>query len=198
MYLKILAILLLAVSFIFVFDFNSNMESVGAVTLQNDFGYEQAVFAGGCFWGVEHLFEKTEGVISAVSGYAGGEVNNPSYHQVSSGNTGHAEAVLVTFDPKIISYEELVNLFWRMHDPTQENRQGPDVGTQYRSAIFYMNEEQKEIAELSKDEFDAKKIFDKPAVTQIVPFANFYKAEDYHQDYVDNHPGYVCHALRAE
>ncbi|MCM2325377.1 MAG: bifunctional methionine sulfoxide reductase B/A protein [Candidatus Woesearchaeota archaeon] len=162
------------------------------------FPFKEAIFAGGCFWGVEFLLEETEGVISAVSGYTGGNIENPTYEQVSSGKSGHAEAVLVIFDPGIISYQELLEIFWRLHDPTQKDRQGPDRGTQYRSAIFYLDEEQKEQAMKSKAAFDAKKVFDKPAVTQIVPASKFYKAELYHQDYVNNHPGYVCHALRDE
>ncbi|MBL7059326.1 bifunctional methionine sulfoxide reductase B/A protein [Candidatus Pacearchaeota archaeon] len=160
--------------------------------------YEETVLAGGCFWGVETILEETGGVISAVSGYSGGHVENPTYQQVLTGKTGHAESVLVTFDPNIISYSEILNLFWRLHDPTQLNKQGPDVGTQYRSVIFYMNEEQKQIAEQSKNEFDVKKIFDKPAVTEIVAFEKFYPAEEYHQDYSEKNPSYVCHALREE
>ena len=175
-----------------------NLEAEGYGKYKKLFPYEEAVLAGGCFWGVEHLLEEQEGVVAAVSGYSGGDVENPTYKQVSSGKTGHAEAVYVVFDPKVMSYKELLDIFWRLHDPTQENRQGPDVGTQYRSAIFYMNPEQKKIAEQSKKEFDAKKVFDKPAVTEIVKFKKFWPAEDYHQNYVDNNPNYVCHTLREE
>jgi len=162
------------------------------------FPYKQAVFAGGCFWGVEHLLEETNGVISAISGYSGGNVENPTYEQVSTGKTGHAESVKVIFDPEVISYEELLNIFWRLHNPTQTNGQGPDIGNQYRSVIFYMDEEQKQIAEKSKEEFDKKNVFNNSASTQIVPFYRFYKAEGHHQDYVDNHPSYICHTLREE
>jgi peptide methionine sulfoxide reductase msrA/msrB len=162
------------------------------------FSFEQAIFAGGCFWGVESLLQKTKGVVSAVSGYTGGTKENPAYKDVSTGKTGHAEAVLVTFDPKVISYKELIDIFWRLHDPTQVNRQGADIGTQYRSAIFYFDDRQKGEAIRSKAEFDAKKIFSKPAATEIVKAGKFYKAEDYHQDYVERHPEYVCHALREE
>ncbi|MCA9488040.1 MAG: bifunctional methionine sulfoxide reductase B/A protein [Nanoarchaeota archaeon] len=162
------------------------------------FSYEEIVLAGGCFWGVEHLLEETPGIVSATSGYAGGTTKNPTYEQVSTGKTGHAESVKVIYDPSIISLEGVLDIFWRLHDPTQVNRQGPDVGTQYRSAIFYTTEEQKQIAEKSLSEFNAKKVFDKPAATEITELNHFYKAEDYHQDYVNNHPGYVCHTLREE
>ncbi|MCR4326971.1 MAG: bifunctional methionine sulfoxide reductase B/A protein [Nanoarchaeota archaeon] len=162
------------------------------------FPYEEAVLAGGCFWGVEYLLENTSGVVETISGYSGGNIKNPTYEKVSTGKTGYAESVLVIFNPEIISYSELLEVFWRLHDPTQLNKQGPDVGTQYRSAIFYMNEEQKKIAEHSKENFDNKGVFSKPAVTQIIQFKNFEKAEDYHQNYVENNPNYVCHALREE
>jgi len=162
------------------------------------FPYEEAIFAGGCFWGVEYLLQETKGVVTAVSGYIGGKTENPTYKEVSTGKTGHAESVYVVFDPNIISYEELLDTFWRLHDPTQKNRQGWDVGTQYRSAIFYFNEKQRIAAEKSKVEFDSKGVFDKPAVTEIVEATRFYKAEEYHQDYVDKTPGYVCHELRDE
>lgn len=175
-----------------------NLEEEGYGEYKQIFPYEEAVLAGGCFWGVETLLEETEGVVTAISGYSGGHVDNPTYKQVSSGTTGHAEAVLVVFDPKVISYRELLDIFWRLHDPTQLNRQGPDIGSQYRSVIFYMNEEQKKIAEKSKAEFDAKGVFDKPAVTEIVAFEKFWPAEEYHQDYSEKNPSYVCHTLRDE
>lgn len=174
------------------------LDSKGYAEYKQLFTYEEAVLAGGCFWGVETLLEKTEGVVSAISGYSGGHVKNPTYKQVTTGTTGHAESVLVIFDKNIIPYSELLNLFWRLHDPTQLNKQGPDVGSQYRSAIFYMNEEQKQIAEQSKVEFDAKGIFDNPAVTEITAFKAFYSAEEYHQDYSGKNPSYVCHTLRDE
>ena len=173
------------------------MDARGYGDYEKLFPYERATLAGGCFWGVQHLLENISGVISTTAGYTGGTVKNPTYEQVSSGTTGHAESVDVVFDPRIISYKQILDYFWRLHDPTQENMQGPDIGTQYRSAIFYHSEEQRVIAEESKAEFDAKKVFDKPAVTQIVPASAFYPAEDYHQDYFDKHPGLVCHALRA-
>ncbi|NTV23850.1 MAG: bifunctional methionine sulfoxide reductase B/A protein [Nanoarchaeota archaeon] len=174
------------------------LEAKGYGKYKGLFPYKEAIFAGGCFWGVETLFQQQEGVVAAVSGYAGGKTKNPTYKVVSTGLTGHAESVLVVYDPSVINYTALLNLFWRMHDPTQKNRQGPDVGSQYRSAIFYLDEEQKAEAEKSKREFDAKGVFGKPAVTEIVPATAFYPAEDYHQDYSDKNPGYACHALRPE
>ncbi len=173
-----------------------DFEKQGYGNFTSLFNFEKATFAGGCFWGVEKLLQDIPGVISATSGYTGGTTKNPTYEQVSSGKTGHAESVEVIFDPKVISYKELLDYFWRLHDPTQENRQGPDFGTQYRSAIFYYNEKQRAIAEKSKKEFDAKKVFSKPAVTQIVLATEFYPAEDYHQDYFDKHPGLTCHTIR--
>lgn len=174
------------------------LESSGYGEYEKLFPYEKAILAGGCFWGVEKILQDIPGVITAISGYTGGTVENPTYKQVSTGKTGHYEAVLVVFDPKIVSYNEILDYFWRLHDPTQEDGQGPDIGTQYRSAIFYFNEEQKRIAEQSKQEFDNKKIFTKPAATIITKATTFYSAEDYHQDYYDKNPGLVCHALRKE
>lgn len=137
---------------------------------------EKATFAGGCFWCTEAVFRRLKGVASVVSGYAGGDVDNPTYSQISSESTGHAEAVQVTFDSTVISYDKLLEIFWAVHDPTTLNRQGNDVGTQYRSAIFYHSPKQKELAEKSKAS---------SFVTEIVPFTNFYKAEDYHQEYYE-------------
>ncbi|MBN1175478.1 bifunctional methionine sulfoxide reductase B/A protein [Candidatus Woesearchaeota archaeon] len=175
-----------------------DLEDEGYGDYVNLFPYEKATLAGGCFWGVEKLLEDVPGIISVVSGYTGGSTEDPNYITVSSGKTGHAESVELYFDPNIITYKEVLDYFWRLHDPTQVNKQGPDVGTQYRSAIFYHSEEQKEIAEQSKAEFDAKGIFPNPAVTQIVPAGPFYKAEEYHQDFYDKNPGRSCHALRDE
>lgn len=144
---------------------------------------EKATLAGGCFWCIEAVFKRIDGVKSVVSGYSGGGMDNPSYEDVCSGETGHAEAVQVTFDPKKIGYEEILDIFWKAHDPTTVNRQGADVGSQYRSVIFYHDKKQKEIAEKSVKK--TSKIFRTPIVTEIVPFENFYKAEDYHQQYYD-------------
>ena len=147
---------------------------------------EKATFAGGCFWGVEHLFNQVPGVIEAVSGYEGGTVPKPTYEQVCTGRTGHAEAVEVSYDPAKVTYDELLNTFWNLHDPTTMNRQGADIGTQYRSVIFYHSEAQKAAAEKSKA--TAQWRFPAPIVTEITPLTEFYKAEDYHQDYFRNHP----------
>ena len=156
---------------------------------------EKAIFAGGCFWGVEALFEELDGVAEATSGYIGGHTENPTYREICSHTTGHAEAVEVVYDPAKVSYAELCAYFWRLHDPTTMNRQGPDVGDQYRSAIFYLNDEQKKIAEEVKPE--AQKRWKKPIVTEIVPATTFYPAEDYHQNYFKKHPGHLgCHYLR--
>jgi peptide-methionine (S)-S-oxide reductase len=147
---------------------------------------DTATFANGCFWCTEAIFEELEGVISATSGYTGGKTENPTYKQVCTGETGHAEALQIVYDPAKISFDELLEVFWETHDPTTLNRQGNDVGTQYRSGIFYHNEEQKQKAEKYKAELDKSGAFDKPIVTEITPFTKFYAAEDYHQQYFDN------------
>jgi len=144
---------------------------------------EIATFGAGCFWCVEAVFQQLKGVQRVVSGYAGGQVANPTYQQVCSGTTGHAEVIQITFDPAVISYADLLEVFWRTHDPTTLNRQGADVGTQYRSAIFYHSEEQKRIAEQSLAEADASNLWPNPIVTRIAPLDRFYEAESYHQDY---------------
>ena len=150
---------------------------------------QKAVFAGGCFWGIEAVFEHLKGVKSAVSGYAGGTSRSPSYDEVSSGRTGHAEAVQVVYDPSLIGYETLLHVFFSVaHDPTELNRQGPDVGTQYRSAIFYGDDDQKQAAETYIKELTKAKAFDRPIVTEVVPLRAFYPAEEYHQDYMARHP----------
>lgn len=146
--------------------------------------FEKATFGGGCFWCVEAVFERVEGVRSAVSGYAGGASANPTYEDVCTGTTGHAEVVQITFDPKKVSYVQLLELFWGAHDPTTLNRQGADVGTQYRSVICTHSQEQRVAAERSRSE--AQKDFDAPIVTEIKPLTTFYAAEKYHQDYFDN------------
>jgi peptide-methionine (S)-S-oxide reductase len=150
---------------------------------------DTAVFAGGCFWGVEAVFEHVKGVKSAVSGYAGGDVANPSYEQVSSGDTGHAESVQVVYDPSQVSYGKLLQIFFSVaHDPTQLNRQGPDHGTQYRSAIFYRNAQQQQVADGYIKQLTAAKTFPRPIVTQVARLRAFYPAEAYHQDYLEHHP----------
>lgn len=150
---------------------------------------EHAVLAGGCFWGIEAVFEHVDGVIDVVSGYAGGSVHDPRYEQVSTGTTGHAEAVRIMFDPSRISYSELLRVFFSVaHDPTQLNRQGPDVGTQYRSAIFYANEDQARVAREYIAQLTRDQVFSRQIVTQVVPLDAFYQAEPYHQDYMARHP----------
>lgn len=146
----------------------------------------KASFAGGCFWCTEAIFKRVKGVDKVVSGYAGGDIEKPSYEEVSLGTTHHAEAIQITFDPKIISYQDLLYIFFRTHDPTTMNRQGADVGSQYRSVIFYHDEKQKDDAERSKEE--AQKLYDNPIVTEIVTFKSFYPAEDYHQNYYAKNP----------
>jgi peptide-methionine (S)-S-oxide reductase len=147
-----------------------------------------ATFGTGCFWCTEAVFERLEGVTKVLSGYSGGDVKNPSYREVCNGRTGHAEVCQIYYDPELISYGELLDVFWHTHDPTTLNRQGNDVGTQYRSVIFYHSEEQKRLAEKSKAEMNASGTFDDPIVTEIAAFSNFYQAEDYHQDYFNNNP----------
>ena len=149
---------------------------------------ETATLGAGCFWCVEAIFQDLEGVYSVVSGYSGGHVENPTYKQVTTGETGHAEVTEVKFDPDVISFEDILYVFWRTHDPTTLNRQGADVGTQYRSAIFYHDEKQKEIAEKSKAETEKSGLYNDPIVTEITPFKAFYEAEDYHQDYYNLNP----------
>ena len=147
--------------------------------------FDTATLAGGCFWCTEAIFNRLKGVISVVSGYAASQVANPSYKEVCTGRTGAAEAVQITYDPSVISYDTLLEIFWHTHEPTTLNRQGNDVGTQYRSAIFYSNDEQKQIALASKEALEKSGAYNRPIVTEIVPFTNFYPAEDYHRDYYD-------------
>lgn len=149
---------------------------------------ETATLGGGCFWCLEAVFEDLRGVESAVSGYAGGRVPNPTYEHVCSGTTGHAEVVQVTFDPAEVSFRELLEVFFTIHDPTTLNRQGGDVGTQYRSAIFYHDEEQKRVAEEVIRDLEAEEVWANPIVTQVVPLTDFYAAEDYHQEYFARNP----------
>jgi len=150
--------------------------------------FETATFAAGCFWCVEAVFGRLRGVETVVSGYSGGAVANPTYRQVCSGTTGHAEAVQVVFDPGVISFAELLEVFWRSHDPTTRNRQGADVGTQYRSAIYYHDDNQRQIAERSRREAEETGYWSDPIVTEIVPYSNFYPAEEGHQDYYQHNP----------
>ena len=156
-------------------------------------GEAVAVFAEGCFWCSEHIFESVVGVRDAVSGYTGGNTKNPTYEEVSSHTTGHAEASQVFYDPKVITYKELVDVFFASHDPTTLNQQGPDIGDSYRSAAYYQNDAEKKIIKEAVKDLTAKKAFKNPIVTEVKPAVEFYRAEDYHQQYIDNNPnnGYV-------
>jgi peptide-methionine (S)-S-oxide reductase len=151
-------------------------------------GIQVATFGAGCFWCVEAVFQRLEGVKKVVSGYAGGIADSPSYEMVCSGTTGHAEVCQITFDPQKISYEDLLEVFWKTHDPTTLNRQGNDMGTQYRSVIFYHNARQRELAEHHKGRLNAEHIWNRPIVTEIVPLDRFWPAEDYHQNYFNSNP----------
>ena len=151
-------------------------------------GLEKAYFASGCFWCVEAIFESVSGVEEAVSGYSGGKIKNPTYQQISSGNTRHAEAVEVYYDPQVVSYETLLKVFFGSHDPTTKDRQGPDAGPQYRSAIFYQNNKEKELAQAYLEELNKSDDYNGKIVTEVVSFEKFYIAEDYHQNYERNNP----------
>src|SRR5688572_16706032 len=172
------SITFLAILFVFMstMTFADNTNSVSPQT-------EKATFGMGCFWCSEAVFQDLKGVLKVQSGYEGGQKENPTYKEICTGNTGHAEVIEVTYNPQEISYETLLEIFWKLHDPTTLNRQGADVGTQYRSVIFYHSPIQKEIAEKYKAELNAKKVFPNPIVTEISPAAKFYVAENYHQDY---------------
>lgn len=147
---------------------------------------ETATFGGGCFWCVEAVYDRLHGVTTVTPGYAGGEEENPTYEQVSMGNTGHAEVIQINFDPNIITYDNLLHVFWKVHDPTTVNRQGNDVGEQYRSIILYHNDQQRKAAEQSKRSLEDSGEYSAPIVTEIVPLVHFYPAEDYHNDYYEN------------
>lgn len=149
---------------------------------------EEVTLGAGCFWCVEAIFQRVKGVLHVEAGYSGGTVENPTYEQVCTGNTGHAEVIRLEFDPTIVSFETILEVFWHTHDPTTLNRQGADVGTQYRSVIFYHDDKQKKIAEESKQRTQASGLWDDPIVTEISPLINYYKAENYHQNYFNNNP----------
>lgn len=184
----------LLISFALILVFLTNCSNKNNQTLNNKMEnstqnskLDTATLGAGCFWCVEAIFSSLKGVESVLPGYSGGTLKNPDYKSVCTGNTGHAEVCQIYFDPEIIKFDEILEIFWTTHDPTTLNRQGNDVGTQYRSSIFYHNEEQKQIAENSKRNV-ATKIWDNPIVTEIVKFEEFYEAEDYHQDYFENNP----------
>jgi len=160
----------------------------GGNMIEEDATLRKATFAGGCFWCTEAVFSQLKGVQKVESGYSGGTLENPTYEQVSAGTTGHAEAMQVTFDPTMISYKEILEIFFSTHDPTTLNRQGPDVGNQYRSVIFYSNDQQRTTAEQVIREIAEEKLYEDPIVTQVEPLKKFFKAEDYHSDYFKKHP----------
>lgn len=165
---------------------NGFSQTKKSASKMNDKKYEVATFGEGCFWCSEAIFQRLKGVVKVESGYSGGNVPNPSYQAVCTGKTGHAEVIQLTFDPGVISYTELLKVFWSTHDPTTLNRQGADVGTQYRSVIFYHDQNQKELAEKYKNEIEKARIYSNPIVTEISPFKTFHKAEDYHQNYYND------------
>jgi peptide-methionine (S)-S-oxide reductase len=154
-----------------------------SINMINTVKYDTATFGAGCFWCVEAQFQMLNGVVSVTSGYSGGKIKNPSYKEVCSGTSGHAEVCQIIYNPAMISYDELLEAFWQTHDPTQLNKQGNDIGTQYRSVIFYHDHQQKELAEKYKKKLNENKVWEKPVLTEISPFTNFYKAENYHQNY---------------
>ena len=162
---------------------NSKLQTPNSSSMESTKQTDTATFAAGCFWCVEAVFQNLDGVISVMSGYSGGQIKNPSYREVCSGTTGHAEACNIVYDPSKLSFDELLEVFWKTHDPTTMNKQGNDEGTQYRSAIFYHSETQKQLAEKYKKELDASGAFSAPIVTEISPYTNFFNAEDYHQNY---------------
>jgi peptide-methionine (S)-S-oxide reductase len=166
-----------------------SMENLPKTDVNVADGLEVATLGGGCFWCTEAIYQDLKGVEKVLSGYSGGHVDKPSYRQVTSGTTGHAEVIQVFFDPKVISFEEVLEIFWSTHDPTTLNRQGADVGPQYRSAVFYHTEDQKQKAEFFKKKLDESGAFNRPIVTEITQFSNFYVAEDYHQNYYKENGG---------
>lgn len=165
------------------------MQNLPKTNIKVEEGLEVAILGGGCFWCTEAIYQDLIGVKKVLSGYSGGHVDNPTYRQVTSGTTGHAEVIQVVFDPKEISFEEVLEIFWATHDPTTLNRQGADVGPQYRSAVFYQSEDQKQKAEFFKKKLDESGAFSRPIVTEITAFSNFYVAEDYHQNYFKENGG---------
>lgn len=160
-----------------------NMQDIPQTTVDVPEGMEIATLGSGCFWCIEAIYQDLKGVTEVKSGYSGGHISNPAYRQVTSGTSGHAEVIQFFYDPNVISFQDILEIFWSTHDPTTLNRQGADVGPQYRSAVFYHSEAQKEQAKILKEKLDESKAFPKPIVTEITPFSNFYVAEDYHQNY---------------
>jgi peptide-methionine (S)-S-oxide reductase len=183
--MKTILFLLIGITMMDRSNINEQVNSPKEVKESN---YKVAVFGGGCFWCTEAIFSQLKGVVKVVSGFSGGTVPNPSYKEVCTGTTGHAECTQITYDPKVISFSELLEVFWTTHDPTTFDQQGADVGTQYRSVIFYTDEEQRKEAIEYKQRLEKEKIWDKPIVTEITKFDKFYSAEAYHQEYYENNP----------
>lgn len=173
-------------AFFLIFSIFSVFGQVNSTTKTMNKNMEVITLGGGCYWCVEAVYENLEGVVSVVSGFSGGKTDHPSYEEVSTGTTGHAEVVQITYDPKITSLQEILKVFFTVHDPTTLNRQGADVGTQYRSVIFYSNEEQRQTAKSIIDALSKAKVFEDPIVTKLEPYKKFYKAENYHQNYYTN------------
>ncbi|HIA36541.1 MAG TPA: peptide-methionine (S)-S-oxide reductase MsrA [Flavobacteriales bacterium] len=184
-----------------IFALNNNSCAINTeLTIMESSELDTATFGAGCFWCVEAIFQELEGVESVISGYSGGTVENPSYDEVTSGLSGHAEVCQILFKPEVISYDDLLMVFWQTHDPTSLNKQGNDLGPQYRSAVFYHNEEQRTLAEMFKTQLDATETWSKPIVTEITPFTKFYKAENYHQDYFqqNNNAPYCTYVIQPK
>lgn len=182
-------------------DMQTGISEISDKTAVNqDSGTDTATFGAGCFWCVEAIFQRLEGVLSVKSGYAGGFVKNPSYKEVCNGTTGHAEVIQLTYDKSKISFDELLEVFWKTHDPTTPDRQGNDVGPQYRSVIFYHNEEQRQKAESYKKKLNEEKVYPNPIITEIAPFSNYYAAEDYHQNYFNQNKsqGYCQYVIQPK
>lgn len=175
--------LFLILPILFFFEISLSQE-----TMKKNNSTDTAIFGSGCFWCTEAIFDRVEGVVSVLPGYSGGTIPNPDYEMVCSGKSGYAEVIQVVYQPEIISYNELLEIFWQTHDPTTLNKQGADVGTQYRSVIFYYNAEQKKLAEYYKEQLEREKIWNDPIVTEISPFVKFYEAESYHIDYYEKNP----------
>ena len=175
----------------------SNINSMNTNISSTPNNYKTIILGGGCFWCTEAVYQDLKGVIQVESGYCGGQMKNPSYKDICTGTTGHAEVIKITYDPSIITFKDIVDIFWHVHDPTTLNRQGNDAGTQYRSVVFYANEEEKKLAEQSKFEAQTQKIWNDPIVTTFEPLSIFYKAEDYHQNYYKTNPnqGYCVYVI---
>ncbi len=178
----------------------TNEPSAQAIPQQSNSNIDTATFGGGCFWCVEAIFQRVDGVLKVESGYSGGTVKNPSYKEVCNGTTGHAEVIRLTYDKTKVSFDDLLQIFWKTHDPTTMNRQGNDIGTQYRSAVFYHNEEQRKTAEEYKKKLNEEKVYPNPIITEITPIKNYYPAEDYHQNYYNQNgsQGYCQYVIQPK